>query len=169
MSDPLIEALRAVARAALPEGAMLRRDRGEALYITDAPRHKPDAGWQAGLEAAGFRCAVEGGLARLTPDGRWAAALAARFPEPPDDLSARLRRFDGPPDDASLRLFCRALKALEGGEGDPGFDRALRQRAAVCLRRHAGGGGLYACALARHLIKTASIPHAPPQDRKDDV
>ena len=29
--------------ALLPEGALLRRDRGDALFITDAPRREPEA------------------------------------------------------------------------------------------------------------------------------
>ena len=43
MNDSLPEALRDAARDALPSGAFLRRDRGAALFITDAPRHRPQS------------------------------------------------------------------------------------------------------------------------------
>ena len=64
-------------------------------------------------------------------------------------------RFAGlAPDAESLRLFALGARLLDG-EGDDGrFERALRRRAAECLRLNAGrtgpcGGGLYACALLR--------------------
>ena len=143
--------VRGAVRALLPEGSMLRRDRGASLFVTDAPRREPGADWPERFAAAGFLCAIESGLAHLTPDGRWLAALSARYPEPPDHLCAMLRRFEGPPPDRdALALFAEALKLLDGAPWDPGFDRRLRQRAAVCLRTHRPGGGLYACALARH-------------------
>ena len=155
MSNPFADELRSAAALRLPEGAFLRRDRGDALYATDAPRRAPDADWQGRFEAAGFECAVAGGLARLTPGERWLQALAARYPEPPDLFCASLARFDGGgPGPEALRLFAMGVKALEGA-GDPAaFDRALRQRAAQCLRdARQSGAGLYACALLDHLIE----------------
>ena len=141
--------LRDAARARLPEGAFLRRDRGDALYVTDAPLRGGPVDWAA----AGFVCRESGGLARLTPSAVWLARLEALYPEPPDPLCRSLRRFSGPPDDTALKLFARAVKRLDGGECDPRYSRDLRQRAAVCLREHNPGGGLYACALANHLIE----------------
>ena len=141
--------LRQAALSMLPEGAFLRRDRGAALYVTDAPLHGGTVDWAA----AGFVCREEGGLTRLTPSAVWLARLAALYPEPPDPLSRSLRRFSGPPDDTVLKLFARAVKRLDGGECDPRYSRDLRQRAAVCLREHNPGGGLYACALANYLIE----------------
>ena len=154
MSDSFAACLRQTVAALLPKGALLRRDRGGALYVTDAPRRRPGVDWPAIFMAAGFACDLGGGLARLTPGGRWMDALAARFPGPPDPLCAALARFDGPPEPAVLALFTRGLKALDTGTPDPGYDRALRQEAAICLRDKARtGGGLYACALVRHLMK----------------
>ena len=141
--------LRDAARARLPEGAFLRRDRGDALYVTDAPLRGGKVDWAA----AGFICREVEGLARLTPSTVWLDRLEARYPEPPDPLCRSLRRFSGPPDAAALALFARAVKQLDGGERDPRYSRDLRQRAAVCLREHIPGGGLYACALANYLIE----------------
>ena len=142
--------LRAAARALLPEGASLKRDRGEALYVTRA----------AGIDwtPACFMCRDEGGLAHLTPGPVWLERLEADYPDPPDFLSASLRRFTGPPDDRILRLFAAAVKQLDGGEYDPRYAQRLRQHAAVCLREHSPGGGLYACALANHLIEKERRP-----------
>ena len=143
----LAAALRAAARGALPGGALLRRDRGEGLFVTDAPRRYPDSGWEAALARAGFEARVgDRGLASLRPGAPWLEALAAAFPDPPDFLSAALKRFDGPPEEAGLALFALGAKALEGGFGRADYEKRLRQQAAVCLRA-GGGGGLYACAL----------------------
>ena len=140
--------IRYAARALLPPGAFLRRDRGDALYVTDAPRRGADADWGG----AGFLCRTEDGLAYLTPGPRWLSQLEARYPEPPDPLCASFVRFTGEPDAEVLRLFARAVKQLDGGV-DPHFNRQLRQCAAARLREHRSGGGLYACALANHLIE----------------
>lgn len=141
--------LRQAALGLLPEGAFLRRDRGAALYVTDAPRRGGTADWRS----AGFLCREAGGLLRLTPDDRWLRRLEALYPEPPDPLCAALKRFSGPVDPEVLRLFARGVKPLDGGADDPLYDRALRRRAALCLRTHDPGGGLYACALLNHLIE----------------
>ena len=153
MSDAFVTALRAAARACLPAGAFLRRDRGPALFATDAPRRAPDVDWPAILAGAGFECAVEGGIAHLTPGRRWLDALSTEYPEPPDALCARLSPFrNAPTEPAALRLFAEGLKRLEDA-GDAGdYDKSLRQLTAVCLREKRPGGGLYACALARYLI-----------------
>lgn len=143
------EELRRAALGPLPEGAFLRRDRGAALYVTDAPRRGGTADWRS----AGFLCQESGGLARLTPDDRWLQRLEALYPEPPDYLCAALRRFCGPAGPEALRLFARGVKPLDGGGDDPLYARALRQRAAVCLRTHDPGGGLYACALLNYLME----------------
>lgn len=147
-------ALRRAARQLLPTGAFLRRDRGDALYVTDAPRRSAAVDWSA----AGFVCREAGGLAYLTPDAVWLQRLEALYPDPPDALCQSFRRFTGPPDAEALRLFARGMKALEAGAHDPGYARELRQHAAVCLREHLPGGGLYACALANHLIEKEREP-----------
>ncbi|MDO4865978.1 MAG: hypothetical protein Q4C10_05435 [Clostridia bacterium] len=153
--------LRQAARAALPEAAFLRRDRGDGLFVTDAPRRCPDGGWRQALREAGFAVETRDGLARLSPAPTWLKTLEARFPEPPDALCASLFRFAGrAPEAESLRLFALGARTLDGEGGDERFDRALRQRAAECLRLNGIhpegptlGGGLYACALLHYLIE----------------
>ena len=151
MNDPFANRVRAAARVQLPPGAWLKRDRGDALFVTDAPRCAPGVDWSGRFQSSGFDCRIEGGLARLSPGAAWPEALSAEYPEPPDQLCKALQRFNGPPDAQALRLFSRGLKALDAGVPDPGYDRAVRRRAAECLRA-GGGGGLYACAILQHLL-----------------
>lgn len=161
MRSAFASALRGAARAALPEGAFLRRDRGDALFVSDAPRLCPGADLAEALSRAGFRCAIDGGLARLYPGEIWLTRLEAEFPEPPDALCRSLRLFAAlPPEEESLRLFTLGLRALDGEACAALYDRRLRQRAAQCLRLNrtgpqspARGGGLYACALLASLLK----------------
>ena len=143
------ERMRAALRALLPPGSFLKRDRGEALFVTDAPRRGPCPDWTA----AGFTCVEEKGLARLTPKAQWLEALAARYPEPPDFLCASLKREGGAPDGEVLRLFAMGMKQMDGAPYDPAFERRLRQLAAARLRTHADMGGLYACGILNYLIK----------------
>ena len=155
--------LREAARAALPEGAFLRRDRGEALFVSDAPRLCPASEWAPSLDRAGFRHEISGGLLRLTPGPVWLERLEAAFPAPPDAFCETLARFRGMrPEPESLALFALAIKRIDGAADDGRFERRLRQRAAECLRLNANdatshGGGLYACALARSFL-TEAIP-----------
>ena len=152
-------ALRNAARAALPEGAVLRRDRGEALFVTDAPRLRTDGGWRAALADAGFLCEEQGGLAQISPGPQWLARLEAAYPEPPDEFCRGFQRFAGRGIEAeSLVLFALGARLLDGDGDDGRFQRRLRQRAAVCMRNNAAscGGGLYACALLKHLIEEES-------------
>ena len=93
-------------------------------------------------------------VARIVPDDVWIGRLEALFPSSPDDLCASLARFaEKPPEPDVAALFTRGLRALDGAR-DAGYEKALRQSAAVCLRR-GSGGGIYACALIAHLIKEA--------------
>ena len=151
--------LREAARAALPEGAFLRRDRGEALFVTDAPRVAPGANWPSVLARAGFLAAERGGLLCLTPGSAWLTRLEDACPAPPDALCRGLFRFAGREIEAeSLALFAAGARVLDGDADDGRFERRLRQRAAACLRAQnpaSHGGGLYACALLNHLIKEA--------------
>ena len=87
MSSRFTDALREAAASAA-EGAFVRRDRGDALFVTDAPRRRRDVDWAERFGAAGFICREENGLARLTPGADWMARLEARFPGPPDALCA---------------------------------------------------------------------------------
>ena len=137
--------MRASARAALPPRAFLRRDRGEMLFVTNAPAFDP-----ALREIPGFIAERRGGLLFLLPDASWLRRWERRFPEPPDDLCAKLERFRGEtPDQENLLLFARGAKLLDAGatpEDIAFYGRSLRQRAAVALRGGCGGG-LYAAAL----------------------
>ena len=142
----LADALRAAARDALPRGAFLRMDRGDGLFVTDAPLRAPGSDWEAALARGGFQIRRRGGLAVLRPGPGWMAAFAKAHPHPPDFLCASLQRFDGPPEEESLALFALGLRARGDARAAADFDKRLRQRAAVCLRA-GGGGGLYACAL----------------------
>ena len=147
----MISRLREAARQVLPEGAFLRRDRGEGLFVTDAPARDPGGGWRDKLVEAGFLVEVTGGLARLTPGAKWLAALEARFPRPPSPFCATLFRFAGlppeeesaglPPEEESLALFALGVKAREDPEAAARFDRRLRQRAAECLRLNGTNAG----------------------------
>lgn len=148
MNDPFAARLRQAAVSMLPVGAFLRRDRGAALFITDAPRRGVMPDWAK----AGFLCESRGGLAFLTPASVWLDMLAAQYPEPPDDFCAAFQRFIGVPDAAVLKLFVMGMKQLDGAPHDPAFERKLRQAAAIALREHRSGGGLYACALLKFRI-----------------
>ena len=145
-----LEMLRSELRPLLPERAFLKRDRGDALLITNAPA----------LGLAPDRlpgCIVEnrGMLLCILPDALWIAESDAAIPEPPDHLSRTLLFFRGvEADPDNLRLFARIAKLMDA-QPSPGeieaCDRALRNRAALALRGGCGGG-LYACACVRALL-----------------
>ena len=145
-----LEQMRAELKSLLPERAFLKRDRGDALLISNAP-------------AFGFSpeqlpgCIVEtrGMLLCILPDAQWIAEYEAAIPEPPDHLSRTLLLFRGvEADPDNLRLFARIAKLMDA-QPSPGeieaCDRALRNRAALALRGGCGGG-LYACACVRALL-----------------
>lgn len=138
-------------RAALPERAFLRRDRGEALFISNAPA----MGFQ-GSAIEGFELRIEGKLMRILPDEGW--LRRAEDAPPPDFFAESLLRFRGQEiGRGALLLFAQGLKLLDGDVCAPeseisAFDRALRQRAALALRGGCGGGGLYALAILNHQI-----------------
>ena len=142
--------LRAAARAALPPRAFLRRDRGDALFVTNAPAFDP-----AIRDIPGFTAERRGTLLYLLPEASWIARWERRLPEPPDDLCAKFQRFRGaPPDRGNLCLIARGLKLLDAGanpEEIAAFDQAVRQRAAIALRG-GRGGGLCAAAYIAHRL-----------------
>lgn len=154
--------LRQAARDALPEPAFLRRDRGGALFVSDAPRHCPDGDWRERLARAGFDLQKRDGLVYFSPGPAWLMRLEAACPAPPDPFCEGLARFAGhPPDAESLALFALGARVLDGAPDDGRFERRLRQRAAQCLRRNRtqnenNGGGLYACALVKFIIEEAT-------------
>ena len=149
MSDPLVAAMRRAIQNVLPRGAFLRRDRGEALFVTDASRRGAAIDWAS----IGFIRESRDGLDHLTPAPKWLGALEAEYPEPPDPLCAAFQRFNGKPGPEALRLFAAGMKAMDAGQRDASYDRRLRQLAAVTLREHQSGGGLYACALVRYRME----------------
>ena len=144
----MVERMRAALRAALPPGAFLKRERGEALFVTDAPRRGPCPDWGA----LGFSCEVSHGLARLTPGKVWVMELEAQYPEPPDHLCQTLRR-GGEIDGEVLRLFSMGLKRLDGEARYSDYGKRLRQLAAARLREHGSMGGLYACGIINCLTE----------------
>ena len=136
MNSPLIHALRQAA-CPLPARAFLRRDRGGALYVTNAPRVAPEVDWPGTFAARGFLCRSAEGLIALTPSPVWLERLERAHPGPVQGLPASLAHTLGLPTEAeNLALFALGARALDGEcRADAvRFDRLLRQRAAVCLR-----------------------------------
>ena len=136
----------------IPRGAFLRRDRGRALYVTDAPA-------KGGLGCmARFFAETDGVIAHIYIVPQTMEDIAGELELSDDALSEELKRFRGGSPEAAA-LFSDILKDLEAPAGADitGLDRRLRQAAAVALR--AGGGqGLYFCARAlAKLKKTAEI------------
>ena len=145
-----LEMLRSELRPLLPERAFLKRDRGDALLISNAPAFGCTPERLPG-------CIVEnrGMLLCILPDAQWVADFEATVPEPPDHLSRTLLLFRGvEADPDNLRLFARIAKLMDA-QPSPGeieaCDRALRNRAALALRGGCGGA-LYACACVRALL-----------------
>ena len=131
----------AMPRAYLPPGLNAQRDRGGGLFITREAVQSP---W--------FACERAGEVWRLWPT----AALVAQYEraEAPDALARTFLRFRGLPIEAeSLALFCEGTKLAEAPEKAriAALNKAVRQRAAVCMRL-GGGGGLFACAILLNLI-----------------
>lgn len=129
-------------RACLPPGVNARRDRGEGLFVV-----------RERVESPYFTCAPAGDVWRLIPTEALLREYEGEAPQ--SDLSRTFLRFRGlPVERESLFLFCEAAKLLEAPERAriAALDKALRQRASVCLRT-GGGGGLYACATMLDFIK----------------
>jgi len=154
MQSELAACMRATIRAALPERAFLRRDRGRALYITNAPAFDPDV-----CAVEGFQVRRQDGLALIHPEPTWMSELEDAFPRATSDLSATLLRFRGwAATTEALELFCAGIKLQEMGKSAPeaeieAFDRALRQMAARALRGGIAPGGLYALSLLDAMLK----------------
>lgn len=154
--------LRAQLTPLLPPGAFLRRDRGDALLISNAPALDPTP-----RACPGVLAERRGSLIRFLPDGAWVAAWERAQAEDADFLVRSLLRFRGIHGDAAnLRLFARGAKLLDMA-CSPGeiqsYDRALRQRAALALRGGCGGA-LYACAL----LRAACRPENPPNSKEQE-
>lgn len=151
----LTQAMREAILPYLPLKAFLKRDRGEGLFVTNAPVFNPEL-----REIPGFIAQRQGQLLRILPDCAWMQRFEEARMEPPDFFCGSLLRFRGMrPDRDNLRIFVQGAKLLDDGyipspAEITAFDRALRQRCAEALRGGACGGGLYACALMLAQINT---------------
>lgn len=152
MND-IVRQMRETLSAILPQRAFLRRDRADALYISNAPRFDSETDWILSCAEAGFRSKEENGLLRFWPSEAWLKRLEDRFDASPDFLCSTLERFKKlPADEESLYLFALGVRLLDGDNSIIDYEKRLRNRIAVCLRSD-GGGGLYACGLLNHIIK----------------
>ena len=149
-----LDRMRQALRAALPEKAFLKRDRGDALFITNALIFDSSI-----ISIPGFLLIPNGKLMQILPDAGWIAEIE-KHEEVPDHLSTSLLRFRSMKADMeNLSLCAQGLKLIDMGQSVPAneieaFDRSLRSRAALALRGAANGGGLYAAAIINHKIKS---------------
>ena len=129
-------------------GAFVRCDRGEGLYVTNAPQRTGNAlALCEGLQRAGFMVEEQGGLWRLTPREGLVRALTAWLEG--EEQSLYLPAWQDRAEQlADWALLWEGIKRLEM-PGDRaalvGYEKKLRQRAALCLRTGAGGGMLPLC------------------------
>lgn len=150
-----IEEMRSMLQKHLPERAFLRRDRGDNLFVSNAPVFDPGI-----TSIPGFILCREGHLLHILPDESWIARIEGSGIAP-DHLAATLLRFRGNTTDReNLLLFARGCKLLDEGSPSPNdieaYDRSLRQRAAAALRGECGGG-LYACAVLAIRLRETSL------------
>jgi len=134
------------------KGAFLRCDRGEALYITNAAlRSQREIDWAE----AGFEACMKGRMTFLVPKDEAAAAfeawlyprVAKRF------LYEHVSNADfGLVEEADRRLWIEGVKQLEM-RTKLDYEKAVRQRAAVCLRQRVGGGTIRVCALIADALR----------------
>lgn len=142
MTD-LPASLRAALRPLLPERAFLRRARGDATFITNAPLFGA-----VSLEPHGFRCANQNHLLLISPGAKFITDFELGHPEPTDFLSRSLLRFRGqPPCEEALDLFAVGVRLIENSDENEArlYDHRVRNLAAVSLRKNLGGA--YGCAL----------------------
>lgn len=152
IEETIVGEMRRTARLYLPERAFLKRDRGDALWITNVPAFDTEF-----CQIPGFICARRGGLLCLLPDEGWVRRCEDQ--PPLDVLSEAFVRFRGQDTDLdALKCFAEGLKLLEGGallEGARSYEQKLRQRTALALRGGCPQGALYACALLNARLKTS--------------
>lgn len=144
--------MRRTVRLKLLERAFLKRDRGDALWISNAPAFDT-----ALCRIPGFISTRRGGLLCLLPDESW--VRSCEDSPPLDALSEAFVRFRGQDMDLdALKCFAEGVKLLEGGafpDGARSYEQKLRQRAALALRGACPSGALYACALLNAQLKTS--------------
>jgi len=147
--------LRAAVLSLLPgaKGIFLRCDRGNALYVTNAPARTDEKTDWAG---SGFEHRTEGKLIFLTPQAEWIDRIEQWLENRTD--AQRLRKAVGHADfqeisREDLSLFIEGVKRLEMRGDAEEYEKRVRQRAAVCLREKRGGGTLRACALIADFLR----------------
>lgn len=102
----------------------LRRDQGDALFISDFPRHENASAVRDAILRAGFTVSIQDGLAYLDAAPEKYRALIRALPPPvpfaPEErqwylysLALRLARMDAPPERQPLSPIRFTLKCLE--------------------------------------------------------
>ncbi len=134
------------------QGAFLRCDRGAALYITNAAvRSEKKIDWAA----ADFEAHMKGKMTLLIPKDEWMVPFEEwlRPQVKCGYLSDAAANADfGMIEDADRALWIEGIKQLEMPSGID-YEKAVRQRAAVCLRTKRGGGTIRTCALIADRIR----------------
>lgn len=146
--------LREILIPLLPERAFLRRARGDATFITNAPMFT-----EISPETHGFLCEHQGKLLTLSPGPQFITEFELNHPDPPDFFCQTLLRFRGrPPCEEAIRLFAVGVRLLEHADENEArlYDHRARNLAAVCLRENLGGA--YACALLANRILKGENP-----------
>lgn len=142
--------LREILLPLLPERAFLRRARGDATFVTNAPRFG-----QISLDPRRFRIREEKGLLFISPGADFLTDFELSHPDPADFFCQTLLRFRGhAPCEEALNLFAVGVRLLECADENEArlYARRARNLAAVSLRENLGGA--YACALlAQHILK----------------
>ena len=133
-------------------GAFLRCDRGEGLYITNAAL-KCDC--TIDWTEVGFEARDKGKMTFLVPKDLWIQPFEewlrpqVRYPR----LYENIGNADfGSIEEADRRLWVEGIKQLEIGS-NRNYEKAVRQRAAVCLRTKHGGGTIRVCALIADALR----------------
>lgn len=146
--------LREIIRPLLPERAFLRRARGDAAFISNAPQWS-----ETDLETHGLQCTQQNGLLLISPSAPFIAGFELNHPDPPDFFCQSLRRLCGrPPCEEAVKLFAVGVRLLEHADENEIrlYDIRVRNLAAVCLRENLGGA--YGCALlAHHILKGETL------------
>lgn len=138
-------------------GVFLRCDRGDSLYVTNAPsRMEKSVDWAQ----AGFAARIDGGLAFLIPEGGWIARFngwaQARVQE--KRLSGAIGNAAfSEADGEDILLWIEGIKRLELRGNAAEYEKMVRRRAAVCLREKRGGGTLVSCALIVDMMNEGGI------------
>lgn len=136
-------------------GAFLRCDRGGALYATNLPTRCDR--WRElaqAMGAAGFLIEERGALLAVVPDRAWRTHFEQWAAEQcgESELTRLFRQSAGQSVcDEETRAWIEGVKRLELRQGLGDYEKAVRQAAAVALRKRCGGA-LYACGLCLDML-----------------